>query len=263
MYEDVTVDRGDGPWLEIGLNRPDKRNALREQTAAEILRALAEAEKDTSVRGVIIHGRGEHFCAGVDTSAFAAPEGGPFERWRERRTSRQISRLFASLPEFTKPCIAAVEGYALGGGFEMALMCDLIFASSAAQFALPEVKLGMLPGGGGTQTLARVIGRAAAKKLIWTGRRISGAEAEALGIVTATQEGGALAGARTFIAEIGRNAPLPIMYAKALIDQGADMTLRQALNQEGDMSFALSFSEDREEGLRAFKEKRQADFKGR
>jgi enoyl-CoA hydratase/carnithine racemase len=262
MYEDVIVERGSGSWLEIGINRPDKRNALREQTASDLLRVLASAEKDASVRGVIIYGRDKHFCAGVDTSAFATPEGGPFERWRERRTSRQISRLFTSLPEFTKPCIAAVEGYALGGGFEMALMCDFIFASKTAQFALSEVKLGMLPGGGGTQTLARAIGRAAAKRLIWTGRRISGAEAEALGIVVATEEAAALDDARAFMTEIAKNAPLPIMYAKALIDQGVDMTLRQALHQEGDMSFALSFSQDREEGLLAFKEKRHPEFKG-
>jgi enoyl-CoA hydratase/carnithine racemase len=264
MYQDVTVERGEGPWVEIGLNRPDKRNSLREQTAAELLGALAAAEKDASIRGAIIHGHGTHFCAGVDTSAFAPPQGGLYERWRERRTSRKISRLFATLPEFTKPCVAAVEGYALGGGFELALQCDLILASKTAQFALPEVKLGMLPGGGGTQTLARVIGRAAAKKMIWTGQRISGVEAESLGIVTlATAEGGALAEARRLLAEIAANAPLPIMYSKALIDQGVDMTLRQALHQEGDLSFALSFSEDREEGLRAFKEKRKPEFSGR
>lgn len=264
MYEDVTVERGTGPWLEIVLNRPEKRNAMREKTAAELLEVLRHAEKDTSVRGVILHGHDGHFCAGVDTSAFAAPDGGPFERWRERRTSRQISRLFATLPEFTKPCIASVEGYALGGGFELALMCDLIFAAKTAQFALPEVKLGMLPGGGGTQTLCRVIGRAAAKRLIWTGRRISGADAEALGIVsTVTEQGGALAEARSFMKELSQNAPLPIMYAKALVDQGVDLTLRQALLQEGDLSFALSFSEDRDEGLLAFKEKRPPEFKGR
>ena len=264
VNEDVSVERGTGPWLEIGLNRPERRNAIREQTAAELLEILRDAEKDVSVRGVILHGREGHFSAGVDTSSFAEPEGGPYEQWRARRTSRQISRLFASLPEFTKPCVAAVEGYALGGGFELALMCDVIFASRTAQFALPEVKLGMLPGGGGTQTLSRVIGRAAAKKLIWTGRRISGTEAEALGIVsTLSDEGQALADAGSFMNDICKNAPLPIMYAKALIDQGVDMTLRQGLLQEGDLSFAVSFSEDRKEGLSAFKEKRPPEFKGR
>lgn len=262
--EDVTVERGSGPWLEIGINRPDRRNAIREQTAADILGVLQEAEKDVTVRGVILYGHGGNFSAGVDTSSFSEPEGGPFERWRARRTSRQISRLFATLPEFTKPCLAAVEGYALGGGFELSLMCDLIFAAKTAQFALPEVKLGMLPGGGGTQTLCRVIGRAAAKRLIWSGRRISGIEAQALGIVsTLAEEGEALAESRSFMQELSLNAPLPVTYAKALIDQGVDLTLRQALHQEGDLSFALSFSEDREEGLSAFKEKRRPEFKGR
>jgi len=264
MLEDLIVSRQEGGWLEIAINRPDKRNALREQTAQEILDTLEQAEGDPSIRAVLIHGSPRFFCAGVDTSAFAPPAGGPYEQWRLRRTTRKISRLYRGLPEFTKPCIAVVEGYAFGGGFELALMCDLVVAASNAEFALTEIKLGMLPGGGGTQTLARVVGRAMAKKLIWTGARISGTQAQELGIVTQVSEpGAALEDARKLAAEICANAPLPIMFTKALIDQGVDMTARQGLMQEGDLSFALSFSEDRNEGLTAFKEKRKPDFKGR
>lgn len=262
--EDLALHKGEGHWLEVGLNRPDKRNALREQTAAEILRVLEAAESCPAVRAVVLHGSRDFFCAGVDTGAFAMPEGGPYEQWRLRRTSRQISRLFRTLPEFTKPILVAVEGFALGGGFELALMCDIVVAARTAQFGLTEVKLGMLPGGGGTQTLARAIGRARAKQLIWTGRRISGEQAAEFGLVTELAEpGGALDAARSLAAEICSQAPLPVMFAKALIDQGVDMTLRQGWAQEGDLAFALSFSEDRSEGLAAFREKRNPVFKGR
>jgi enoyl-CoA hydratase/carnithine racemase len=189
MLEDLIVRNGEGRWLEIEIARPEKRNALREQTAEELLAALQCAEADPEVRAVLIHGSQQMFCAGVDSGAFTMPAGGPFEQWRLRRTSRKISKLYRTLPEFTKPCIAVVEGYALGGGFELALMCDLIIASSAAEFGLTEVRLGMLPGDGGTQTLARVIGRAAAKEMVWTGRRISGERAAELGIVTTLTAG--------------------------------------------------------------------------
>lgn len=261
--EDLRLQAGNG-WLEIGIARPEKRNALREQTASELLRTLDAAEQTPEIRAVVLHGVGDCFCAGVDTGAFGAPPGGPFEQWRLRRTTRQISRLYRTLPEFTKPCLVAVEGYALGGGFEMALMADLVVAARNAQFGLTEVKLGMLPGGGGTQTLARVIGRAKAKQLIWTGRRIGAQEAAALGIVVEVAEPGlALESARAMATEICAQAPLAVMFAKSLIDQGVDMTLRQGWFQEGDLSFALSFSEDRKEGLAAFAAKRKPKFNGR
>ena len=264
MLEDLVLHRQEGGWLEIGIARPEKRNALRERTAEEFLATLEEAESDPAIRAVLIHGAPPVFCAGVDTASFAMPAGGPFEQWRQRRSTRRISRLYRSLPEFTKPCIAVVDGYAFGGGFELALMCDLIVASRSSEFALTEVRLGMLPGGGGTQTLARIVGRAMAKKLIWTGERISGERAAELGIVTVlTESGEALDEARKLAAQIAANAPLPNMFSKALVDQGVDMTARQGLMQEGDLSFALSFSEDRQEGLAAFKEKRKAVFQGR
>ena len=261
--EDLKLKAGEG-WLEIGIARPEKRNALREQTAREILRTLDAVEQAPEVRAVILHGIGEHFCAGVDTSAFSMPKGGAYEQWRLRRTTRQISRLYRTLPEFTKPLLVAIEGYALGGGFEIALMADLVVAAHNAQLGLTEVKLGMLPGGGGTQTLARVVGRAKAKQLIWTGKRISAKEAEALGIVVdVAEQGCALDTARAMTREICAQAPLAVMFAKSLIDQGVDMTLRQGWFQEGDLSFALSFSEDRKEGLAAFAEKRKPNFSSR
>ena len=120
---DLRLRVGTGAWLEIAIDRPDKRNALREQTASELLRVLESVESSSAVRAVILHGAQEFFCAGVDVAAFAMPAGGPYEQWRLRRTNRQLSRLFRTLPEFTKPYLVAVEGYALGGGFELAAQC--------------------------------------------------------------------------------------------------------------------------------------------
>ena len=143
-------------------------------------------------------------------------------------------------------------------------MCDLIVASKDAIFGLTEVKLGMLPGGGGTATLARVVGRAQAKRLIWTGARFDGTKAFEMGIAAELADAGAsLEAARRLAAEIVRNAPLPVMFSKALIDRSADLSARNAWLQEGDLSFALSFSQDRQEGLAAFKVKRSPSFKGR
>lgn len=265
MYQDIITRKDPGQWLEIELSRPDKRNALREETAEELLDALAEAEADAAVRAVILHGAANTFCAGVDAGAFGVDkQQSVFELWRQRRTSRKISRLYRSLPEFTKPLIASVEGYALGGGFELALLCDLIVAARNASFGLTEVRLGMLPGGGGTQTLTRAIGHSKAKALIWTGRRIDGEAADKLGLITElTESGEALKAARVLAGEIAANAPLPIMFSKALINRGTDLTLPQGMNEEGDLSFALNFSEDKNEGLSAFKEKRKPNFQAR
>jgi enoyl-CoA hydratase/carnithine racemase len=261
--QDLGIRREKG-WLEVMIDRPAKRNALRERTAFELLAVLELAESDRELRAVLLHGAGGCFCAGVDTGSFAPDEGAPFERWRARLTSRKISRLYASLPNFTKPLIAAVDGYALGGGFELALACDLIVASKDATFGLTEVKLGMVPGGGGTAALARVVGRARAKHLIWTGLRFDGMKALELGIaIEVADPGSALEKARSLVGEIARNAPLPIMFSKALIDRSADLPARHSLLQEGDLSFALSFSEDQREGLAAFRERRPPSFKGR
>ena len=262
IYEDLQVERTER-WIEITINRPEKLNALRETTAKEILATLAEVEHDRDIRSVILQGNEKAFCTGIDTSEFQIAEGGYFDFYRFRKRGRQIGKLFREIGGFTKPLISVVEGFALGGGLELALVGDMIVAGSAARFGLPEIKLGMMPGGGGTQTLPRLIGRPLAKELMWTGRRFTAAEALQYRLVNhVTEPGQALAKARELAATIGGNAPLPMMLTKSAIDRGLDMSLADGFEAEGDASFLLYFSRDRDEGLAAFREKRTPEFKG-
>lgn len=261
--QDLLVERAQAR-IEITLHRPDRGNAIREWTAAELLQVLAEAEADRSIRTVLIAGGEKSFCTGVDTSEQKHDPDEVFEHWRRRKRSRKVNELFRTLPVFTKPVIAAVEGYAFGGGFELALLCDFIVAGEAAQFALTEAKLGLMPGGFGTQTLPRIVGKPLAKELMWTGRRLSAAEAQALRIVNhVTVKGEALARARALADAIAANAPLSVMFTKQAIERGMDVSLAEGMNVESDAFFALAFSADRNEGLAAFRDKRAAQFTGK
>ncbi len=261
-YEDIIVERREG-WVEIAIHRPDKMNAIRERTADEILGALAQVEHDRSVGAVILSGTEKAFCTGIDTSEFQLRDGEYFDFYRRRKRECRVNTLFRELPHFTKPVLCAVEGYALGGGLELALVTDIIVAGENARFGLPEAKLGLMPGGGGTQTLARRIGAALAKELVWTGRRIDAVEARAYRLVShVTPPGKALDKASELAKAICAAAPLPVMLTKALIDRGADLSLAEGMAAEGDASFMLYFSRDRAEGLAAFKEKRTPTFKG-
>jgi len=252
-----------GKVLEICLNRPTLMNALREQTADEILSALDRAETDNDIRCVVLSGSERAFCTGIDTSEFNLTDRSYFDFFRFRKRQRLVGRLFRELPEFTKPVIAAVDGYALGGGLELALATDMIVANERAQFGLPEVNLGMMPGGAGTQLLPRRIGSALAKELIWTGRHIGAEEALRIGLVNrVAAPGGAVAAAVEIGSVIASKAPLSTMLTKSAIDRGANMSAADGAAYESDLSFLLYFSEDRAEGLQAFKEKRKPEFKG-
>jgi enoyl-CoA hydratase/carnithine racemase len=261
-YDDIIAERTDNA-LEITLNRPEKLNAIREQTAVEIMAAMSEVEMDRAVVGVILQGSERAFCTGVDTSEFRHDKDELFDVYRARKRTRKTLQMQRFVREFTKPAITAVEGFALGGGLELAMSGDIIVAGEGAQFGLPEAKLGLMPGAGGTQTLTRLIGRPLAKELMWTGRRIAAAEALAFRLVNhVTPKGQALAKARELLSEIGRNAPLSVMLIKQAVDRGVDMSLTDALATENDISYLLTFSEDREEGLKAFREKRPPKFRG-
>jgi len=263
MLEDIIVER-QPQWLEITINRPEKLNAIREQTADEILDQLNQVEADRSCRAVLIRGLEKAFCTGVDTSEQKHNPDEMFELWRRRKRSRKVNQMFRALPEYTKPVIAVVEGYALGGGFELALLCDFIVAGEGSQFGLPEAKLGLMPGGAGTQTLARLIGKPLAKELMWSGRRLSASDAQALRIVNhVAEKGKAIDKAREVALAVAAQAPLSVMFTKQAVERGFDATLAEGMNIEADSFFALAFSTDKEEGLAAMKEKRAPNFTGR
>jgi len=174
-----------------------------------------------------------------------------------------VNSLFRDLPAFSKPVISAIEGFALGGGLELALVGDMIVAGANAKFGLPEIRLGLMPGGGGTQTLPRLIGPALAKELMWTGRRITAEEAKEYRLVNhVTPAGGATDKARELARAICANAPLSVMFTKSVIDRGMDLPLAEGMAAEGDVSFMLYFTRDRDEGLAAFRDKRTPKFLG-
>src|SRR5882757_921545 len=227
MPEDIKVEHQDG-WIEVTIHRPDKLNAIREQTAVEILDVMTEVENERDISGLIITGSEKAFCTGVDTSEQKNEPDEAFELWRRRKRSRKVNQFFRALPEFTKPVIAAVEGYALGGGFEVALLCDFIVAGEKAQFGLPEAKLGLMPGGAGTQTLPRIIGKPLAKELIWTGRRLKAEEALQLRIVNhVVAEGKAIEKARDIMTALGEQGPLSVMFTKSVIERGLESSLSE------------------------------------
>lgn len=261
-YQDIIVEQVEG-WLEVTLHRPEKMNSLRETTAEEILDALGEAESKREIAAVILRGSDKAFCTGIDTSEFTIGDNEYFDFYRKRRRARKVNELFRSLPGYSKPVISAIEGFALGGGLELALVGDMIVAGANAKFGLPEIRLGLMPGGGGTQTLPRLIGPALAKELMWTGRRISAAEAREYRLVNhVTEAGQAIEKARELARTIAGNAPLSVMFTKSVIDRGMDLPLAEGMAAEGDVSFMLYFTQDRKEGLSAFREKRSPGFRG-
>ncbi|NQU71216.1 MAG: enoyl-CoA hydratase/isomerase family protein [Rhodospirillales bacterium] len=261
-YEYILTAKRKGA-LEITFNRPDKLNALNEPMAGEIMDAMASVENDRKILCVILQGDERAFCAGADLSGFSDKPQERYDNYRARYNTRKNRLLFHYVQAFTKPVISAVEGYCLGGGFELAMFGDIIIAGEAAQFGLPEGRHSLIPGAGGTQNLPRIIGAALAKELIWTARRIGAEEALGLRIVNHVMpKGKALAKAREIVEQMMKIGPLSIMMSKQSIDRGLDMSLAQGFQQEADLSYLLTWSEDRKEGLTAFAERRPAKFKG-
>ena len=231
--------------------------------AGEIMDAMASVEDDRKILCVILQGNERAFCAGADLSGFSDEPEDRYDNYRARYNLRKNRQLFPYVHGYTKPVISAVEGYALGGGFEIAMFGDIIVAGEAAQFGLPEGRHSLIPGAGGTQNLPRIIGAALAKELIWTARRLSAEEALGLRVVNhVTPKGKALAKVRELVAAMSKVGPLSVMMTKQSIDRGLDMTLAQGFQQESDLAYLLTWSDDRKEGLSAFAERRPARFKG-
>jgi enoyl-CoA hydratase len=259
-YENVSVvvERG-GAIATVTVNRPQVLNALDDATIGELIDAFGALRVDRALRCVILTGAGEKaFVAGADIAAMAGLTAEQALAFAER--GHQLGVDIEALPA---PVIAAVNGFALGGGLELALACDFALASSNAKLGLPEVGLGIIPGFGGTQRLTRRIGIAAARELIYSGAVITAEEALRLGIVNAVTAPADLASAaRTLAEKIAGRAPLAVAAAKQAIAQGADLPLGQALALERELFAGLFETADRREGMQAFLEKRSARFEG-
>ena len=248
-----------GEIAVLTLDRPEVHNAIDNALLAALHAALGEVETDAAVRGVVLAGgRGRSFCTGMDLKERAG-----FSDEDLRAQRRRIVDLVRHAHELPVVTIAAVEGFALGGGFELALACDLIVASDGATFGLPEVKVGIFPGGGSTQTLTWLVGPARARDVILAGRRLTAAEAEAWGVVARVVPAGGAREAAIALAEtIAEGAPLGIHQAKAAI-RGAHRSLGEGLAAENELYEVVLTSRDRREGFEAFAAKRKPRFEGR
>jgi enoyl-CoA hydratase len=257
-YETLLLERR-GRVALLTINRPEKLNALNIKTRQEGAQALEELQADDSVRVVVITGAGEKsFVAGADIAEF---EGRTALTQRDVMTGRS---LFTAFDAFTKPVIAMINGFCLGGGCELAMACDLRIASDKARFAQPEINLGIIPGGGGTQRLTHLVGESKAMEMILTGDMIDAQTALQIGLVNRVVAHAELEAETMKLAEkIAEKSPVALRMAKEAVKTAARSTLDEGLRREIDL-FALCFSsEDKDEGVRAFLEKRKAEFSGK
>jgi enoyl-CoA hydratase/carnithine racemase len=248
------LTRRDGTVGWLTLNRPEKRNALTLAMRADLDAALAEFAADETVRVVVLTGAGSAFCAGVDLSG-AAPSGRP----GLTDGSRPVA---AGVAAFSKPIVAAVNGPAAGGGLELALACDIRIAAREATFALPEVRIGSLPGSGGTQRLMRVIQPAVAARMLLTGEPLAAAEALRVGLVSDLVDADLIAYAADLAARIGANAPLSLRAMKQCLLAAREAPLASGLDLERTLWALLASTDDRQEGRAAFRERRAPRFTG-
>lgn len=257
-YETLLVERRERVAI-ITINRPEKRNALNIKTREEGAMVMEELGADEAIRVVVFTGAGDKaFIAGADIAEFQG---------RTAITQREVMlgrSLFTAIDNFPKPVIAMVNGYCLGGGCELALSCDLRVASDRASFGQPEINLGIIPGGGGTQRLTRLVGEGKAMELILTGDIIDAQTAYSLGLVNMVVPAADLEGKTMELANrIAEKSPVALRMAKEAVKLASRSNLDEGLRREVDL-FALCFSsQDKDEGVAAFLEKRKPDFKGK
>ncbi|WPU09509.1 enoyl-CoA hydratase-related protein [Pseudarthrobacter oxydans] len=253
----VIVTRAQPGVAQVTINRPERRNALNLEVKELIARAVETLGADPLVRAIVITGANGAFVAGTDVAEMQSLT--PVEH-----TLKVTDRMFTVLRACPKPLIAAVEGYALGGGCELALCCDIIVASKRAIFGQPEILLGVIPGAGGTQRLLRAVGHYQAMRLLLTGKHVFAEEAHAMGLVSEiAPEGKAVEQAAEMAALIARMPPLAVAAIKEVVRAGADVPLDTALLLERKAFQVLFDSQDQKEGMRAFLEKRTPEYLGR
>jgi enoyl-CoA hydratase len=255
-FTNLLVER-DGGMAIITFNRPKVLNALNRETMEELAAALEALDRDDEVRCVILTGSERAFAAGADVtemvgaSPVAMLSGYRFQQWERIR-------------HVSKPLIAAVRGFALGGGCELAMLCDIIIAGEGARFGQPEIDLGIMPGAGGTQRLTRAVGKARAMELILTGRHMTAAEASAMGLVTRVVPDEVVVDeARRLAATIAQKAPVAVRLAKQAVLKAFDTTLEGGLDFERNAFYLLFATEDSTEGIQAFLDRRPPAFRGR
>lgn len=255
-YEHILVEI-EPPIATITLNRPKVLNALSPELIGELTGSLSALDADENVRAVVLTGGPKVFAAGADISDMA--ERGPVDQLRRDQTGR-----WAPLAGFTKPLIAAVNGYALGGGCEVALLCDLIIAGETARFGQPEINLGIIPGAGGTQRWPRTAGKYVAMEVMLTGGPVTAARAYELGLVNKVVPAEmTIELAKRLARQLAEKPPLAVRMAKESVLKAFEGPLSEGLAAERKSFYFLFATEDQKEGMRAFLEKRKGVFKGR
>ncbi|MBA2568434.1 MAG: enoyl-CoA hydratase/isomerase family protein [Actinobacteria bacterium] len=255
MSELVLVER-DGPVAVVLLNRPDQLNALSDELMDQLITALVDLDRDDDVRCIVLGGSERAFAAGADIAELA--KSSAIDLYYQRRVER-----WDAIAGLWTPLVAAVSGYCLGGGFELAMACDLIVASETAQFGQPETGVGVIPGAGGTQRLTRAVGKALAMDVVLSGRFLSADEALRAGVVARVVVREAwLEESKRVARAIAEKAPVATRLAKEAVDRAYESTLALGLEHERRLLYLAFASEDAKEGLNSFLEKREPDFKG-
>jgi enoyl-CoA hydratase len=252
----VLVER-DGPVAVVLLNRPEALNALSDELMDELVATLSELDRDEAVRCIVLGGSERAFAAGADIGELASSSA--IDLYYQRRVER-----WDAIRSLWTPLVAAVSGFCLGGGCELAMSCDLIVASETAQFGQPETSLGIIPGAGGTQRLTRAVGKALAMDVILSGRRLTAQEALAAGLVSRVVAREAwLEEPERVAQEIAAKGPVATRLAKESVNRAYETTLQAGLEAERRALYLSFASEDAKEGLTAFTQKREPEFKGR
>jgi enoyl-CoA hydratase/carnithine racemase len=246
----------------ITLARPEKRNAMNLELFAELAEAADRAGVDPEARGVVLSGDGPSFCAGIDLSALGGLAGAPPEQFRTfLRTAQRPYLVLSGLP---KPVVAAVQGHAIGAGFQLALACDLRIAADDAAFAMLEARYGLIPDLGGMHRLTRLVGPARTKELVWSARTVTAEEAGRIGLVDRVVAASSLAEEAEALAQaVTAHSPITAAFAKGLIDRANETGLEVELEREGQAQAAVLRTDDHREAIAAFLERRPPTFTGR